>query len=68
MRVRLRELDQLLKAFNFGDTDTSLETPTPTVNTRAHKVTQERPRNKPAKRPRQTELLIPFDSKDFADF
>lgn len=68
MRVRLSELDQLLKAFNFGDTDTSLETPTPTVNTRAHKVTQERRRNKPAKRPRQTEQLIPFDSKDFADF
>ncbi|MDX1924913.1 MAG: methyl-accepting chemotaxis protein [Pirellulaceae bacterium] len=70
MRVRLSELDRLLTAFNFGEDATASE-PTPVTPVRKPPVsrpTAPRPRKPQERVDRNAELLIPFDSKDFADF
>ncbi len=68
MRVRLSELDRLLTAFNFGDDDGG--TPlSPLKKTISNRVATIRPAIRKKKRvDRKAEHLIPFDSKDFADF
>ncbi len=65
MRVRLSELDQLLTAFKFGDEVTKFARKQKPA--KRSELTRNRP---PAKRKqrRSAEDLIPFDSKDFADF
>ena len=74
MRVRLSELDRLLTAFNFGENEIAIETPPVALVTPVRKAPVSRPVPRPRKakqeRPseRTAELLIPFDSKDFADF
>ena len=70
MRARLRELDQLLTAFHFGD-----EPPTEKVSVEK-KTSWTAPTREPERErsrlavsmPRSADQLIPFDSKDFADF
>jgi methyl-accepting chemotaxis protein len=65
MRTRLSELDQLLTAFNFGDHSAVLRGHSERASgSRESKV---RLRQKPQES-RKAEQLIPFDSKDFADF
>ena len=65
MRERLSELDQLLTAFHFGDEEV------PVLSRRAQPKTAAPERTRvPSnlKRKRSADDLIPFDSKDFADF
>ncbi len=68
MRERLSELDQLLTAFNFGDGESELPPVTPAKKPVARREVVSRPRKPLSRAERNAENLIPFDSKDFADF
>lgn len=69
MRVRLSELDRLLTAFNFGKNEVEVPTAAPVKKTFAGRAVAIRSRvEKKPKTDRNAEHLIPFDSKDFADF
>ncbi len=67
MRVRLSELDQLLTAFDFGDEPTVAAMPEKKSFQSAPFRERERPRQERWTK-RTADELIPFDSKDFADF
>lgn len=67
MRVRLSELDQLLTAFDFGDEPPVAAAPEKKTFKSAPVRERERPRQGSWTK-RTADELIPFDSKDFADF